>query len=393
MFTSTHNLTEIKLFQSKDRFKDEISDLLYSFDKEMEEVENKRFKYQLILRLLEMTAMAFTIYYLVKAGLSGVLAIGALLLVFNSYRGLFATFKSFFMVLGYQDEFGKYASWWFKLFDLKPKIVSKDGALKPNWTKAPKIEFQNVSFSYEGMRDFTLRNINLTINGGEKIAIVGLNGAGKTTFIKLLARVYDPTEGQILVDGIDLREIDLKSWRMSLGVLFQDFVDYRMKVAESIAIGKGGHISTLEDVQNATDKATATEFIQSYEKGFDQMLWKGFEDGVEPSKGQRQKLAVARIFYRDALISILDEPTSAIDAPSEDAIFEELDNLPKDKSAILISHRMSAIKNVDTIVVLKDGQVVECGNHLALMKEGGEYCALYNAQAKRMADVQEEIIL
>jgi ABC-type multidrug transport system fused ATPase/permease subunit len=386
MFTHAWTLTELKLFQTKERFRDEVNDLLVSFDQDFESVERKRVKYQLILACIEIVAMAFVIFYLVKMGLAGQLAIGALLLAFNSYRGLFSTCKAFFLVLGYQDETGKYASWWFELFDLKPNIVSSPNAAKPVWNTAPTVVFENVSFKYEGSEVYALKDISFTLHSGEKTALVGLNGAGKTSLIKLLCRIYDPSEGKILINGIDLRTIDLTHWQKALGVLFQDFVDYKLTVAESIALGKGGQPYDMKDIRAAADKATATEFIEEFPKGFDQLLWKGYEDGVLPSKGQRQKIAVARIFYRDALISILDEPTSAIDAPSEDSIFGELESMPNDKSAVLISHRMSAIRNADNIIVLKHGSIAEQGNHTELMSHQGEYYKLFNTQAKRITE-------
>ena len=389
LFNETHPITELKLFQLKNRFSSEVDGLLQEFDKDLLYAERSRFGYELGLIFLQIAGMGFAIYYLVNAGIVGTLAIGALLLAFNSYRGLYRTLEAFFLMLGVQDEAGKYAQWWFDIFSLKPKIVSNSEAVKPVWIKPPCIVFKKVSFKYEESDRFVLKDVSFTIESGEKLALVGLNGAGKTTLIKLLCRIYDPTKGKITVDGVDLATIDVDHWHTYLGILFQDFVHYNFTVAESIGLGRGNEPVDIARVKEAAQKATASGFIEEYPQKYDQLLWKGFEDGVEPSKGERQKIAVARIFYRDALITVLDEPTSAIDAPSEDKIFETLESMPKDRTAVLISHRISAIKNADKILVLNHGSISEIGSHEELMNQKGEYWNLYNTQAKRF--LSEEI--
>lgn len=385
LFFSIQSLTEIKLFNLTRKLRTETRDLLESFDRDLISIERKRFYYQLGIQIIEVIGMGFVIYYLVERSVAGTIAIGTLILAFNSYRGLYNTFESLFIVMGYQDEFGKYANWWFELFSLKPKLVYTPGAQAITWATPPTIVFENVSFQYDENTSRVLNNVSFEIGSGKKIAIVGLNGAGKTSLVKLLCRVYDPTEGRILVNGIDLKTIDITSWQAVLGVLFQDFTDFNLTVAESIGLGKSDSPVTMDGIISAARKATADTFIERYPKKYAQLLWKGFEDGVQPSKGERQKIAVARIFYRDALISVLDEPTSAIDAPSEEAIFQELESMPNNRSAVLISHRMSAIKNADRIIVLKNGSIVEEGNHRELLQKNGEYNTLYTTQAKRMS--------
>jgi len=211
---------------------------------------------------------------------------------------------------------------------------------------------------------------------------VGINGAGKTTLVKLLCRIYDPTEGQILVDGRDLKELDIDSWLHAIGVLFQDYSAYQMKVSEAIALGRSDEPVDMDRVKWAAQGSEAAEFIDEWEDGYDQMLGKQFEGGIDPSKGQLQKLALARALYRNPAILVLDEPTASVDAESEAKIFARLEALPKDKTVILISHRFSTVRTADKILVLKDGAVHELGSHAELMEKDGTYAKLFRLQAK-----------
>jgi ATP-binding cassette subfamily B protein len=262
-------------------------------------------------------------------------------------------------------------------------MINTVGAIKPDWATPPTVEFKDVSFSYPETEKTILKHISFTVTPGEKLAIVGLNGAGKTTLIKLLCRVYDPTEGVILVNGVDLKEIDLDAWREYLGVLFQDFSNFQMTAKEAIAISRPNQPLDEEKVLWAAQMAGAAEFIEELPKKYDHLLWKGFKDGVELSKGQYQRMAVARILYRDAFISVLDEPTSAVDAIAEEKIFEVLETKMEGRTVVLISHRFSTVKNADKIAVIEHGELKELGSHKELMAKNGRYTELYNMQASR----------
>jgi ATP-binding cassette subfamily B protein len=217
---------------------------------------------------------------------------------------------------------------------------------------------------------------------GEKIALIGVNGAGKTTLIKLLCRFYDPTEGRITIGGIDLREIDIESWYRVLGVLFQDFITYRgHTVREAIQVGDiGAH---EKDVEHAAHDAEADMFIEELPDKYEQMIGKVFKGGTNLSGGQMQKLALARVFFRDPKVWILDEPTAAIDAEAEAHIFERIEQTLQGRSAIVISHRFSTVRNADQILVLKDGTISEQGTHEELIQGNKDYARLFNLQAKR----------
>lgn len=251
--------------------------------------------------------------------------------------------------------------------------LSRDG-------KLPSIEFRNVSFSYPGTTKPVLKNISFHLGAGQKMALIGVNGAGKTTIVKLLLRFYDPSEGAILIDGVDLRELDLVSWYDKLAVIQQDFNRYPLTVAQNISFDPAGKINRAR-LKNALDDAQAN-FVDDLPKAEQTVLTRNFDDSVDLSGGQWQKIALARAFYREADVLILDEPTSAIDARAELAIFSRLWHRQKDKGAIVISHRFSTVRDADLIVVVDNGVVVEQSNHALLMKKVGVYHELFSKQAK-----------
>jgi ATP-binding cassette subfamily B protein len=224
------------------------------------------------------------------------------------------------------------------------------------------------------------------------VAIVGVNGSGKTTMIKLLCRIYDPTEGAIYVDGTDLKDISLEDWQNAIGILFQDFPIYNLSIRESIGVGRisdagiEGKVNE-ERLRQAASNSGADEFITNY----DQLIWKEFEGGIDLSKGQHQRLAVARMFYRNAAITILDEPTASIDAVTEEKIFTSLEKNMEGKTVILITHRFSTVKNADKILMMEHGRIIEQGSHRQLMNTGGQYADLYTMQANRYLESEEKL--
>ncbi len=257
-------------------------------------------------------------------------------------------------------------------------IAKKPVAFKE--IKPPKIEFKNVSFSYPGGAK-VLDNISFTINPGESVALVGHNGAGKTTIVKLLCRFYDVTGGEILVNGVNIKELDLGNWYKFLGTLFQEFVKYHFTVRENITLGSPER-KDEKAMKEAARKSGAAEFIEHLPNKYDQMLGKEFEEGEELSGGQWQKLAIARAFYEEPPVLILDEPTSAIDAEAEYEIFNNLEKQYKSKMLILVSHRFSTVRNANKIVVIDHGKVSEIGSHEELIKLDGQYAKLFSIQAK-----------
>ncbi len=266
-------------------------------------------------------------------------------------------------------------------FEMKPRVESKANGLPVPRRIQRGFEFRNVSFAYPGTQRRVLSNFNFALSTDERVALIGENGQGKTTIVKLITRLYDPTEGQILLDGIDLREYDLAALHAEIGVIFQDFMRYEMTARENIAVGRIEVPHTTHEIEYAAEKSLAAGVIATLESGYDQMLGRRFEGGVDLSGGEWQKLALARAYLRDAQLLILDEPTAALDARSELEVFQRFAELTRGKMALLISHRFSTVRMADRIVVLEAGRLVEEGSHAQLMALGGRYAAMFEMQA------------
>jgi len=245
------------------------------------------------------------------------------------------------------------------------------------------LEFRDVSFSYPGANHKALSNISLQVRPGESLALVGENGSGKTTLIKLLTRLYDPTEGQILFEGLDLQDWNVEALRQRIGVIFQDFGRYQFSVGENIGAGDVHHIGDSERWEKAAKTGMAAPFIEDMPEGYQTQLGRWFKDGRELSGGQWQKIALSRAFMRsDADILVLDEPTAAMDASSEAAVFEHFRTASGNKMTILISHRFSTVRAAAQIIVIHDGKIIERGSHESLLAEDGQYAHLFHLQAR-----------
>src|SRR5450432_2240173 len=242
-------------------------------------------------------------------------------------------------------------------------------------------EFRNVSFHYPGASRLVINGLDLHLRAGERVALIGENGEGKTTLVKLMTRLYDPSEGQVLLDGVDLREYDLEDLYREIGVIFQDFMRYEMTARENIAVGRIEEIENLPMLKTAAYKSLAQQVIERLPRDYEQMLGRRFETGVDLSGGEWQKIAVARAYLRDAQVLILDEPTAALDARSEFEVFQRFAELTTGKSAVFISHRFSTVRMADRIIVLHDGRIAEDGNHDKLLNLGGRYAGMFEMQA------------
>ena len=285
----------------------------------------------------------------------------------------------------------------FVFFEMVPTIASRPGAPRvPDPIRAGFV-FEDVGFQYPGSDRWAIRHVNLAIGPGERVALVGENGAGKTTITKLLARLYDPSEGRILLDGVDLREYDLASVREAIGVIFQDFVRYDMRFDENVGVGEIQRVTTyLEQARDATaempgvppeplvdaaERSLASSLLPRFSQGYRQMLGRRFEDGVDLSGGEWQKIALARAYMRSAQLLILDEPTAALDARAEYEVFVRFNELMAGRMAVVISHRFSTVRMADRIIVLAGGRVVEEGSHDSLLASPGLYSELFEMQA------------
>ena len=268
-----------------------------------------------------------------------------------------------------------------QFFAVKPTVFSKPNALPAPRVIQQGFEFRNVSFAYPNSSRRVLDNVSFRLEPSSRIALVGENGQGKTTIVKLLTRLYDPTEGQILLDGIDLREYDMESLWKNIAVIFQDFTRYEMTVSENIAVGQIEDAENPFRIRSAANKSNAEKFIRRLPNGFDQVLGCKFDGGVDVSGGEWQKLALARAYLRDAQLLILDEPTAALDARSEHEVFERFAELTKGKMALLISHRLSTVRMADRILVLENGHIAEQGHHNELVASSGRYAQMFELQA------------
>jgi ATP-binding cassette, subfamily B, bacterial len=264
---------------------------------------------------------------------------------------------------------------------VRPRIVNKPNALPAPRPIRTGIEFRNVTFAYPNNPNPVLKGINLHLAPRERVALVGENGQGKTTIAKLLTRLYDPTDGQILLDGIDLREYDVNDLWKEVGVIFQDFMRYDMTAHENIAMGRIDAADNPFQIRAAAMKSYAENLIRKLPKGYDQLLGCRFEGGVELSGGEWQKIALARAHLRDAQLLILDEPTAALDARSEHEVFQRFTELAQGKMTLLISHRFSTVRMADRILVLANGGIAEQGPHDQLVKSGGRYAEMFELQA------------
>jgi ATP-binding cassette subfamily B protein len=301
------------------------------------------------------------------------------------YLGIFrssqSTFESIFFGLSELYENGLFMSNLFSFLELRPAMVVP-AAPRPFPSPIRQgVEFRQVSFRYDGSPTWALRGVDLWLRPGEKIALVGPNGAGKTTLIKLLTRLYDPTEGQILLDGIDLREFDVGDLHRHIGVIFQDFVRYHLTAAENVGFGQ---IEALEDrprIESAARKSEAHDVIAGLPQGYETVLGRWFSGGRDLSGGEWQKIALGRAFMRECEILVLDEPTAALDAENELKVFQQFRALIEDRMAVLISHRFSTVRMADRIYVIEHGQITEQGTHADLLARQGTYARLFTLQA------------
>ena len=277
----------------------------------------------------------------------------------------------------------------FVFLDMRPTIASPPHARSVPAKIQSGFVFEDVGFRYPGSDRWAIRNVNLELKPAERVALVGENGAGKTTITKLMARLYDPTEGRITLDGVDLREYNLVSLRHAIGVIFQDFVRYDMRFDENIGVGEIDSVRADLDQSNGTPLAISTaaenslaaSLLPRFEKGYQQMLGRRFDDGVDLSGGEWQKIALARAYIRDAQVLILDEPTAALDARAEYEVFLRFSELVAGRMAVLISHRFSTVRMADRIIVLRHGKVEEQGSHEELVAKHGLYEELFTMQA------------
>ena len=328
------------------------------------------------------TAGYYTAYvYAVWQTVTGVFSFGTLTLLANAIREASSNLQQTFSTLSTIADQALFLTDLIAFFEMRPSIRSKPNALPAPRPIKTGFEFRDVSFGYPGSSRLILNKLNFKLRPGERVALIGENGEGKTTIVKLLTRLYDPAEGQVLLDGIDLREYDLEDLYREIGVIFQDFMRYEMTARENIAVGRIEYMNELDLLKHSAEKSMADEVIGKLGSGYEQMLGRRFDGGVDLSGGEWQKVALARAYLRDAQLLVLDEPTSALDARSEYEVFQRFAELTTGKMAIFISHRFSTVRMADRIVVLEGGRIAEEGDHEELTHLGGRYAEMFELQA------------
>ncbi len=372
---------ELKLFNLSAFLTDRFTALSHHIYEENVSLNRRRLFWGGLLAILGQLGYYGAYAYSIYRTIQGRYSIGDLTLITTAIMQAMGNIQMAFSTASGVADQALFLTDLLAFFEMKPRVESKPGALRAPRPIAHGFEFCNVSFTYPGTERRVLSNFNFTLRPGERVALIGENGQGKTTIVKLITRLYDPTEGQILLDGIDLREYDLDDLHAEMGVIFQDFMRYEMTARENIEVGQIEVPHALDEIEYAAEKSLASGVVARLQGGYDQMLGRRFEGGVDLSGGEWQKIALARAYLRDAQLLILDEPTAALDARSELEVFERFAELTFGKMALLISHRFSTVRMADRIVVLEAGKLVEEGSHAQLMALGGRYSAMFEMQA------------
>lgn len=320
--------------------------------------------------------------YIVWRTLHGEFSIGTLVFLSGSFSQLNGYLQQ--ILIGFTQIAGQslYLDDLFSFFEIKPTILDPKHPKPFPLPVKQGLVFENVGFRYPGSENWAVRNLSFAVPAGETLALVGENGAGKTTIVKLMTRLYDPDEGRITLDGIDLKEFATADLRTHIGVIFQDFLRYSFTASDNIGVGRIEVAGDRERIVSAAEQSLADPVIRKLPEGYDQMLGRTFLKGQDLSGGEWQKIAIARAYMRNAEIIILDEPTAALDARAEAEVFTRFKNLAEGTTAVLISHRFSTVRMADRIVVLADGKVEEQGTHSELMANGGRYAELFELQAQ-----------
>lgn len=376
------NAKYIRLYKSQKLIESRCKSILNFLESEFQKMFVQINKCQLPVFLVTCLLQITSYLYVGLKAIFGFITVGSALKYISAYSNLVSSVSSIFYSWIEINIKAEYLSYFYDFMEIENKQYEGTIPTEKRDDNEFEIEFRDVSFKYPNTDTFVIRHLNQKIKIGTKTAVVGKNGAGKTTFIKLLCRLYEPTEGQILLNGVDIRYYDYKDYAQLFSVVFQDFNLFSFSIAENVASGKDFEEARVKD---CLERAGFGERLAKMPKGINTNIYQQNDEGVEISGGEAQKIAIARALYKDAPLVILDEPTSALDPISEYEIYQHFDSMVQDKTSIYISHRMSSCRFCDKILVFDEGQIVEEGNHEELMSHGALYAELWNAQAQYYA--------
>ncbi|HEU5052127.1 MAG TPA: ABC transporter ATP-binding protein [Hanamia sp.] len=379
---SDETAKEVKLFSLSGFLINRFKTLSNKFYDDNKKLSVKRASWGTFFALLGSVGYYVAYAVMILKTVEGALTVGSLTFLAGSFKQLRSLLENILSRFTSVSQGAIYLRDFFDFFEIQPKITP---AAKPVPFPNPirqGITFENVGFKYHNSDKWANRHLSFTLKAGEKLALVGENGAGKTTLVKLMARLYDPVEGRILLDGVDLREYDMVDLRKNIGIIFQDYLRYQLSFAQNIAVGNIDEQDNRPLIKMSAEKSLANLLAERLPQKYDQALGRRFNNGIELSGGEWQKVALARAYMKEAQILILDEPTSALDARAEYSVFQRFAELSKGKTAVLISHRFSTVRMADRILVLDKGQIIEMGSHEELIRKNGHYAELFLLQAK-----------
>jgi ATP-binding cassette, subfamily B, bacterial len=378
---SDETAKEVKIFGLADFLADRFRGISDKYYEENKAIVIKRAISGTVLNVLGTLAYYAAYIFIIAQTITSIISLGTMTFLAGAFERMRGMLQSIMLRFSRIAESALYLQDYFDFLNLQPLMPESGKKAVPSVIKDG-FRFENVSFQYPNSEKYAVRNLTFHLRAGEKLALVGENGAGKTTIVKLLARLYEPTEGVIKLEGIPLSDYDARQLREMVSIIFQDFIRFQMVASENIAIGNITQRKEEPLIETAAQKSLADTVIETLPDKYKQMLGKRFGNGVDLSGGQWQKIALARAYMRDAQLLILDEPTAALDARAEHDVFVRFADLTKGKMAVLISHRFSTVRMADRILFLENGELRELGTHAELMQQGGKYAELFNLQAK-----------
>ncbi len=380
--TSFEKYQEIFVFNYGNHLLDKAKEINLAFSNKLAKNHKKRYFWSTIASFASTLIYIFAIIYAINMVIKGQISVGMLTFVIASYQKFNGDISGLFYdaswILGNRKIIEKF----YAIQNWKNSIVSGEIKL-PETKEGVSLELRDVWFKYPNTKKWILKNLNFKINSDEDLAIVGKNGAGKTTLIKLILRVYDPSKGEICINGINIKDLDLESYYRNVGILSQSFNQLSIMAKDNIFVGDVDKKRTKENLETAAKQADIHDTIAKLPLGYDTFLSREIKGGIQLSGGQWQKLAIARAFYRDAKLLILDEPTSAVDALSEEKIFDSIRANAKNKTTLIVSHRFATVRKAKRIIVIDNGRIAEDGDHTSLMLNDGLYSNMYKTQVQK----------